>query len=78
MLFGVSAKIYGLLLNRYSIIYLKEEINDTNIFCQGDELPNLVLSIRVQTQILFETEFFLLITLCCDCFSRAYLVLKQE
>lgn len=42
MLFEVSAKIYGLLLSRYGIVYLKEEINGTNIFCQGDELPNLV------------------------------------
>lgn len=78
MLFGVSARIYGLLLNRYSIVYLKEEINDTNIFCQGDKLPNLVYLSGYRHEFYLKQNFSLLITLCCDYFSKVYLVLKKE
>lgn len=72
-------KIYGLFNKKYKIVSLKQEMNDTNIFCQRDKLPNLVyLSGYKYKFSLRQNGRFLLITPCCDHFSNAYLAWKKE
>jgi len=53
-------------------------MSDTNIFGQGDKLPNLVYLSGYKHKFSLKQNGFLLITPSCDCFSNAYLAWKKE